>query len=211
MAHSTFQQTAKLLRQLPGIGRKSAERLSFYFVSDKKKALALSNAIQELVKKMQACKTCGLISESQPCKICSSPKRTRSLLCLVKNAQDALMLERSLAYQGLYHVMGGLLSPLEEVSEEDLNINSLFSRAQALSLENKAPLEILFAFEESAEAEVTMLLIRQKLQELKNLKFTQLGVGVPAGTSLSALDSHTLKKSLLHRTALNTLSDTDTR
>ena len=197
MVPSVFKRVADELKQLPGIGPKSAERIIFFLLSTKKeRGIALAEAISDLIKRTSACKNCGLVSEYNPCRICSSPNRDRNLICLVKGVQDALSIERSRAFKGLYHVLGGLLP--SDGNEEGLNIAGLINR-----LEGKK--EIVFAFESCMEAEQTIALVIDKVKSSgKNQTiFSRMAIGIPIGASLEYVDDDTIRQSLNNRYGLH--------
>lgn len=209
---SSFSQVIKNLKKFPGIGQKSAERITFYFLeTDRQEIKQFILSLNHLIEKTIFCNTCGLISEQSPCRICSSSKRNNSIICVVKNIQDAIQIERSQSYQGIYHVLGGLLSPLSNVYEKDLKIDKLLKRISIpkhnnLKSNNQTIKEIIFAFEQSIEADATIQLISQKIQLLKyteKIIFSRMAVGIPIGTGLEFIDQKTLKQSLDNRYSLN--------
>lgn len=196
MVPSVFKRVADELKGLPGIGPKSAERIIFFLLSTKKeKGIRLANAISDLISRTSACKTCGLISEYNPCRICSSPNRDRNLICLVKGVQDALSIERSRAFKGLYHVLGGLLSA--DGNAEGLNVSGLINRIDGKK-------EIIFAFESCMEAEQTIRFVVEKIKDAGKSQtlFSRMAIGIPIGASLEYVDDDTIRQSFSNRYGL---------
>ena len=193
---SLFQRAVSELRKLPGIGERAAENLAFHLLSlpdsDFKN---LISTLSELKHGILLCRECGLISEQDPCRICSSGKRERAVICVVKNVQDALHIERTHFYQGLYHVLGGLVSPLKKISERDITLDQLKIRVSSLDIR-----EIIIALDSTVEGEATALLVRQALSADGRI-FTRLATGMPHGADIEYLDAETLKKSLANRVA----------
>ena len=159
----------------------------------------LSQSIINFKKGILYCKLCGLISEQNPCKICKSAKRDQQTLCLVKNVQDAFIIEKSGSYRGLYHVLGGLLSPIDRIELKNLNIGNLTQRMLPIK-------EVIFALEQTVQAEATvkiLLPIIHKAKSARELNITRLAMGIPSGTSLEYMDEDTLKNSLDNRIKLS--------
>ena len=193
---SYFKQVIEHFKKLPGIGQKSAERITFYLLKlPKEEITTFLEVINDFKKHTIICEICGLISEQNPCRICSSYKRNRSIICIVKSIQDAIVIERSGSYFGLYHVLDGLISPINGTYEEDLNISKIEVR---ISKEIK---EIIFALEQNIEAEATIKLISEKIKRSNSHKiiFSRMATGIPMGIGIEQIDEHTLKQSLLNR------------
>ena len=192
---SLFNQVLHSLKQFPGVGPKLAERMTFHLLDLSKDEVAfMLKSIKDFRSQTKHCFICGLISEQVPCRVCTSPSRDKSIICVVKNVQDAFTLERSGAYRGLYHVLGGLLSPIDEVTEKDLRIEGLLDRLQGVQ-------ELIFALEQNIEAEATIKLLC-KHNQVGKLKTSRMAIGIPTGTGLEFVDEDTIKKSLLHRTPI---------
>ena len=169
-----------------------AERMTFHLLKmDKEEVDFFVTAVKEFKEKIKTCSICGLVSEQNPCRICTSSKRNKKIICIVKNVQDAFLLERSGSYNGLYHVLGGLLSPIEGIGESDLTISGLFRRLDNVE-------ELLFALEENIEAKATIESVRRHLTS-QSMKISRLAIGIPTGTGLEHIDVDTIKESLLHR------------
>ena len=197
---SVFSQVTNELKRLPGIGSKSAERIVFYLLDqDRERSNRLGRLLIDLTKKNSPCKICGLVSEHNPCKVCSSHKRNKKLICVVRNVQDALIIERSKFYNGVYHVLGGLLSVLNNVEEQHLRIGELVDRIVGKE-------ELLFALETGAEADYTIQTIVKRLEssgKKTKVKISKMAVGIPVGTALEYVDEDTLRQSLDGRHSIN--------
>jgi len=182
------------LAQLPGIGRKSAQRLAIYILKSKNGfADKLVDAIINIKENTMFCKRCHNISETEECHICRDPKRDNSKICVVEDIVDILAIEGSREYNGLYHVLGGVISPLAGVSAAALNINSLMER---VTFENIS--EVLLALNLSTEGEATMIYLSQMLHE-KNVEVTRIAHGVPLGSHLEFVDQTTIGRAIAAR------------
>lgn len=182
------------LKKLPGVGRKTAERFAFFLLDWEKEELKnFSHQIEHLKEKITICTTCGCLKDSSSCAFCSSPQRDSSLLCLVSSPRDVYAIEETHAFKGLYHVLGGLLSPLEGRCIEQLALDKLEKR-----LENNAVQEVIIAFDSTLEGDATALFLKQKLDAL-GVKATRLAFGLPMGSSLDFVDYGTLEKAFTGR------------
>jgi recombination protein RecR len=181
--------------RLPGIGPKSAERLTFYLLKSKKEDLnQFATAISGLKEGVTICSTCQNIAEQNPCSICKNKARERSIICVVEEAQDALVLENTHEYQGLYHILQGAISPLNNIGPEDLKIKELLERVQ----KNKETKEIILATNPSLEGEATAMYIAKLLKPL-GIKITRIARGLPSGGDLEYADEITLTNALRGR------------
>jgi recombination protein RecR len=195
-ARSVTQLIEELMR-LPGVGEKTAQRLAFHLLkASKHEAEALAVAILAVKEKIRRCSQCYGITEEDPCAICSDPKRERVLLCVVEEAADIFAFEKLREYHGLYHVLGGALSPLEGVGPEDLTIPQLIARLQAGEI-----LEVIVATNPNLEGEATAMYLSKVLKPL-SVKVTRLAHGLPIGSALEYADEVTLLKSLEGRREL---------
>ncbi len=186
-----------LLSRLPGIGRKSASRIAFHLLkADESYARALAERILTLRGSVRFCSVCGSYAETDPCPVCSSPGRDRSLLCVVEQPQDVLILEASREYRGLYHVLGGLLSPLDGVGPESLRIDRLAERVRGGEIR-----EVVLATNPTVEGDTTALYIR-KVLENSGVSVTRLATGIPVGGDLEYADKLTLARSFRGRVKL---------
>lgn len=180
--------------KLPGIGRKTAQRLAFYLLkSSKEDAVALANAIVELKEKVRFCVQCYNASENDLCTICRDVKREPSLLCVVEETNDLLAIEKTSEFKGLYHVLQGHLSPLDGIGPDDLRIRELMVR-----LEKTEVSEMIIATNPNAEGEATALYLMKLVKPL-GIKVTRIARGLPVGSDLEFSDEVTLSRALTGR------------
>jgi len=178
------------LSRLPGIGPKTASRLTFYLLrAPKEQVKALSQAIGELREKIVTCEVCYNITEASPCPICRDEARDQSLLCVVEEPLDVIAIERT-RYEGLYHVLGGVISPVEGIGPENLKIAQLLRR-----LESEPVKEVILATNPSLEGESTAIYIRRLLSS-SPIKVTRIAHGLPVGGDLEYADQVTLTRAL---------------
>ncbi len=184
------------LNKLPGIGRKTAQRLVFYLLKLPKHEVGeLADALLALKEKINFCSICYNITESDPCYICRHPDRERSIICVVEEANDVLALERTGEYKGLYHVLGGALSPLEGISPDDLRIKELMARLK------DSVREVIVATNPNAEGEATAIYLDKLIKPL-NVSVTRIARGLPVGGDIEYADEITLTRALEGRIAL---------
>ena len=177
--------------RLPGIGPKTASRLTFYLLkAPKEQALALAEAIKELREKTTYCEICFNITDESPCPICRDPERDQSTICVVEDPLDVLALERTGEYKGVYHVLHGAISPVEGIGPEDLKIQELLRRVKG-----KLIREVILATNPNLEGEATAMYIYQLLKPL-GIKITRLARGLPMGGDLEYADAITLARAL---------------
>ncbi|MFQ6117377.1 MAG: recombination mediator RecR [Candidatus Bipolaricaulia bacterium] len=182
------------LGRLPSIGRKTAERLAFYILSqDEEMAGRLSRAILEAKRRIKQCKICYNYSEEQICPICADPLRERATICVVSQPQELWKLEKTGEYRGLYHVLGGLISPVDGVAPEDLRIAELLERLQGGEVK-----EVILALDPKVEGEATAMYLARQIRPL-GPKVTQIAHGVPIGRDLEFADELTLSQALRGR------------
>ncbi|MFQ5602178.1 MAG: recombination mediator RecR [bacterium] len=182
--------------KLPGIGRKSAQRLVFYLLkSPKWEVQELADALIAIKEKVNFCNQCFNITEENPCYICVSNQRDRSTICVVEEANDVLALEKTGEYKGLYHVLGGALSPLEGIAPEDLHIKELLSRLDSTIN------EVIIASNPNAEGEATALYLEKLIKPL-NVKISRIARGIPVGGDIEYADEITLTRALEGRIVL---------
>ena len=202
MQNSEFQssllETAVTeLSRLPGIGRKTALRLALYLLRrDEGEALALGQSLIELRKRIRYCRVCHNISETDTCPICADPRRDASTVCIVENVRDVLSVERTGRFGGLYQVLGGVISPIDGIGPDSLEIASLVERVAKGNVG-----EVIFALSPTMEGDTTAYYIYKKLQQLRlpELKITRLARGVAVGNELEYTDELTLGRSILDR------------
>ncbi len=180
--------------KLPGIGYKTAMRLIFYLLNkEENEVAAFSTAILKLKKEAKFCKICMNLSESEICNICSDNKRNKEIICVVENINDLLVIENTLQYKGLYHITNGLISPMDGINPENLNINSLIDR-----IKNDNTKEILLSLNTTVEGDLTNFYIYKQLKAI-DVKITTLARGVADGGILEFTDEITLGKSITNR------------
>lgn len=183
--------------RLPGVGPKSASRLTFFLLrAGDNQALELATALRELKERTQLCSVCFNITEQDPCPICDDPTRDNSLLCVVEEPLDLLAIERSRAYNGRYHVLHGAISPVEGIGPEDLRIGELLRRVQGGGFK-----EIILATNPTLEGESTALYLQRRLTD-QPIKLTRLARGLPVGGDLEYTDEITLGRAVEGRQAL---------
>ena len=181
--------------RFPGIGKKTAQRMAFYVLnSTNNLADELSHAIQSLKSKIRFCEKCHGISEDVLCQICSDPRRDSTSICVVENPADIYTFEKTNIFKGLYHVLGGVLSPLDGIGPDDLNINSLIERVNADD-------EILVATNATIEGEATCLYLANILEK-ESVKVTRLARGLPIGGDLEFVDDATIMRAIEDRSAM---------
>jgi recombination protein RecR len=189
----SVQKLIDRFAKFPGIGKKTAQRMAFQVMkADSVHAAELAESIMNVKTKIIFCTKCGGITETDPCHICSDPKRDQKIICVVEEAQDIFIFERASTFRGVYHVLGGILSPLDGIGPDSLNINKLVDRV-------KDGTEIILATNPSVEGDTTALYIN-KLFENKNIKITRLARGIPIGSALEYTDEATLTRALEERT-----------
>ena len=197
MAHSSplVEILISELSRLPGIGRKSAQRLSFYFLKQNKSSVEkLSKALLEVKEKVGECKICFNFSETSPCPICQSERRDKSVLCIVEESSDLSAIDGSGEYNGLFHVLGGVISPMDGIGPEDLHIKELLDRLDNVT-------EVIIATNPSIEGETTSLYLQKELKNRK-IKITRIARGIPMGSALEHTDQVTLIRAMEGRVEL---------
>ncbi|MCW8965879.1 MAG: recombination mediator RecR [Candidatus Pacearchaeota archaeon] len=182
------------LSKLPGLGKKSASRIAYYLLNaDTSYTESLSRDIKELKEKIKPCHICGNYTEENPCSICTDPNRDKSILCIIEQPKDIQAIESSHGFQGLYHVLNGVISPIDGVGPEDLTFLQLFER-----LKNEQITEIIIATNPTVEGETTALYLVRQLQGT-HIKITRIALGIPLGGDLEYADSITLARALKGR------------
>ena len=185
--------------KLPGIGKKTAQRMAFHILKGKKEtAEALAQALLDVKEKVNYCSVCFNITEEDPCKTCKDEKRERSVICVVEEANDVLALERTNQYKGLFHVLGGVLSPLDGIGPDDLKIKELLLRLKGPkdpASREKQVKEVILATNPNTEGEATAIYIAKLIKSL-SIKVTRIARGLPAGGDLEYADQVTLANAL---------------
>jgi recombination protein RecR len=181
------------LTKLPGIGRRTAQRLAFHILSaHPEEALELARAIEEVKARVRFCRECGNLTEEELCDVCSDARRDRSVICVVEQPVDVVSLERTHEYRGLYHVLGGALSPLDGVEPSDLRIEGLLTRVEREGVE-----EVVLATNPTMTGEATAAYIADRLRG--RARVTRLASGLPVGGDLEYADEVTLGRALAGR------------
>lgn len=192
----SIEQLIEKFAQLPSIGRKTAQRLAMHVLKMPREEVALfAKALVDVKDKVRYCSTCFNITESDPCPICASPKRNRKTICVVEEPNDVIAVEKTHEFNGLYHVLGGALSPLDGVGPEDLKVKELLNRL------NDDIEEIILALNPNVEGETTTLYLAKLLKPL-SIKVTRIARGLPIGSDLEYADEATLTRALEGRIAL---------
>lgn len=194
---SAIEELITELARLPGIGRKTAQRLTFHLLQQPaEQALRLASALSAVSERVRPCEDCGNLTEEQPCAICRDPRRDPALLCVVEEASAVSVVDRSTDFRGRYHVLGGRLSPLDGIGPEALRLDRLVRR-----VEDGAIREVILATNPSMEGEVTATYIQQLLAG-RDIRVTRLARGLPMGGDLEYVDGVTLAHALVARQEL---------
>jgi recombination protein RecR len=179
------------LKRLPGIGQKTAQRLAFFLLrSDRDQALALSDAIREAKERIRQCSVCNNITDTDPCFFCTSPSRNKSVICVVEEATNIQAVEKTRQFSGMYHVLGGALSPLQGIGPDQLHIKSLIERLKGGTVE-----EIIIATNPTAEGEATAVYLSKLIKPL-GVRVTRIAMGIPVGSDLEYADEVTMLKAM---------------
>ncbi len=181
--------------KLPGVGRRTALRLVLELLKrDENSVTAFANSITELKQNIRTCKICGNLSDSETCSICTNHSRNHSLVCVVENVRDIIAIEQTGTYRGTYHVLGGLISPMDGIGPSELNISSLTQRIEQGGID-----EIIFALSANMEGDTTCFYL-SRLISGKGIKISQIARGVAFGGDLEYTDEITLSRSIENRT-----------
>ena len=183
------------LAKLPGVGKATAQRLAFFILkSDQQDNINLSDAIREIKEKIKFCMDCGIMAESEICSICLDENRDEKTICVVEEPQDIYSFEKTNTFKGRYHVLGGVLSPLDGVGPDELNIENLYNRVEI-------GMEVILATNPSIEGDTTCLYLSGKLED-RGVKVTRLARGLPVGSDLEYMDELTLVRAMEGRTTI---------
>jgi recombination protein RecR len=180
--------------RLPGVGPKTAGRLAFYILQHSDEAQELAQAIRTALKDIKQCTVCGNYTETDPCRICSGERRDKSFLCIVEQPRDVVALEKTGEYRGLYHVLHGVLSPMEGIGPDQLNLSGIFNRLEGIE-------EVVLAINPTVEGEATALYIAKLLKPL-GVRVTRIAHGLPVGGDLEYADEVTIARALEGRRQL---------
>lgn len=192
---SAIEELVAEFARLPGVGRKTAQRLTYFLLKQPREASSrLARAVAALGERVRACSRCGNLTESDPCGICADPRRDQGIVCVVEEASDVLAIERAGEYHGTYHVLGGRLSPLDGVGPEQLNVAALLRR-----LENgHAVREVILATNPSVEGEATAHWLERVVQP-SGVGVSRLARGLPVGSELEYADGETIAQAISAR------------
>ncbi len=189
-----IENAVEQLSSLPGIGKRTALRLVLQLLNRTNQEVeAFAHAVLEMKSHVKRCSSCGNISDHETCTICSDARRDHAVICVVEDIRDVLAIESTESYKGIYHVLGGIISPMDGVGPSDLNISTLVEKAESGSVT-----EIIFALSPTMEGDTTNFYLYKKLSE-KGVLITSLSRGVAVGTELQYADELTLSRSLLQR------------
>lgn len=206
MANILLDNAIDQFARLPGIGRKTALRLVLHMLrQEEADVTAFADALTMLKREVKYCKRCHNISESELCPICADKSRDGSVICVVENIQDVLAIERTMQYKGLYHVLGGIISPMDGIGPSNLEIESLIERirnGQSGKNGEQQIKEVIFALASTMEGDTTNFFISRKLREFPDVKLSVIARGINVGDELQYTDEVTLGRSILNRTPL---------
>lgn len=190
-----LEELIEEFKKLPGVGRKTAERYSLHVINklDKEEVHQFSQALSKAKEKLHHCSICGNLTDEEVCSICKDELRDQSTILVVENVKDVFSIEKASQYRGLYHVLNGVLSPMEGMGPEDINLNTLWKRVA-----EKKVKEVIIATSSTPEGETTALYISRVLQEIDVL-VSRIGYGVPVGLNLEYADDLTLTKAIENR------------
>jgi len=194
MYEGVVQELIDELSRLPGVGPKSAQRIAFYLLqTEDDQAIKLSNVLREVKERVRFCDVCGNVSEEERCNICRDARRNQTMICVVEESKDVQAIERTREYRGLYHVLGGAISPIEGIGPDQLRIKELLTR-----LSNAQIVEVIIATDPNMEGEATATYIARMLAPL-GINVTRLASGLPVGGDLEYADEVTLGRAFAGR------------
>jgi recombination protein RecR len=195
-----IEEAVNQISKLPGIGKKTALRLVLHLIKERpENTVALSDALTNLRSQIKFCKTCFNISDHDMCAICASHRRERSILCVVEDTKDVMAIENTAQYAGLYHVLGGVISPVNGIGPTDLKIDALMERLLNSQSEVK---EVILALSPTMEGDTTAFYINKRMKDVQ-VKVSVIARGVPVGGDLEYADEITLGRSITGRTLFN--------
>ncbi len=190
----SIRQLIESFEKLPGIGPKTAQRLVFYLLHVPQEQLdEFAEATQELKRKTVLCSLCFNVAETDPCSVCTNQNRDKSVICVVEQPIDVLVLEKAGSFKGVYHVLHGAISPLNNIGPDELYISQLLQRIKNSIQPIK---EIILAMNPNMEGEATAMYLAKEIKKIKDLKITRLGQGLPTGADLEYADEITLARAL---------------
>ncbi len=193
-----LEQAIEELAKLPGTGRKSAQRMAIHLLKQSdEQVLKLADALVQLKKSVQRCSICGTITDTDPCAVCSNPKRQTGVICVVEEFQDVYIIEKTNEFRGRYHVLGGVISPLENIGPDNIRIKQLLER---IGGDEEQIEEVILALNPDAEGEATSYYINKLLLNY-DVNVTRIAYGIPMGTELEFIDEATLSRAFASRTS----------
>ena len=194
MYPDSIKNLVESFKYLPGIGEKTAERLAFSILELEDEQISMfSESLKEVKEKIHKCNECNTLTDEELCFVCSDPTRDSKVLCVVEDTKSVFLFEKLGMFHGKYHVLDGLISPLDGINPEDIGLSKLMDRINKYKYE-----EIIFAFKPGIEGETTALYIKKILEDL-NIKITRLATGVPMGADIEYIDSLTLERAIKDR------------
>jgi recombination protein RecR len=193
-----LERAIEELAKLPGTGRKSAQRIAIHLLKQsEERVLTLADTLVQLKKSVKRCSVCGTITDTDPCSICSNPKRMNGVICVVEEFQDVYIIEKTNEFRGRYHVLGGTISPLDNIGPDDIRIKQLLER---IADHDEPVQEVILALNPDAEGEATSFYINKLLLNY-DINVTRIAYGIPMGTELEYIDEATLSRAFASRTA----------
>lgn len=194
-----LEQAIEQLAKLPGTGRKSARRIALYLLKQNEEYVTkIADALVNLKKSITRCSICGVISDNDPCSICDNVKRDNTKICVVEESQDVFLIEKTNEFKGKYHVLGGVISPLDNIGPDDVRIKELMER---IHTDNEPIKEIILALNPDSEGEATSYYINKLLKPFDEIDVTRIAYGIPMGTELEFIDEATLSRAFASRNA----------
>ena len=194
MYPDSIKNLVESFKYLPGIGEKTAERLAFSILELEDEQISMfSESLKDVKEKVHKCKECNTLTDEELCFVCNDPTRDNKVLCVVEDTKNVFLFEKLGMFHGKYHVLDGLISPLDGINPEDIGLSKLLDRINKDKYE-----EIIFAFKPSIEGETTSLYIKKILEDM-NIRITRLASGVPMGADMEYIDSLTLERAIKDR------------
>ncbi|HLR31513.1 MAG TPA: recombination mediator RecR [Fodinibius sp.] len=192
-----LEQAIEQLARLPGTGRKSARRIALFLLKQQESSVVkLADALVALKKSIVRCEICGVISDGDPCTICSNLKRETGQICVVEESQDVFLIEKTNEFRGRYHVLGGVISPLDNIGPDDVRIKQLMQRVN----DDGEPIEeVILALNPDSEGEATAYYLNKLLKPFDEIRVTRIAYGIPMGTELEFIDEATLSRAFASR------------
>lgn len=195
LTSEALERAIEELSRLPGTGRKSARRIAMFLLKQsQEQVFELTSALEELKRSVTRCGVCGTVADQSPCTICSHPRRENGQICVVEEFQDVYHIEKTNEFQGRYHVLGGVISPMQSIGPDDLRIRELIERVQA----GETIQEVILALNPDAEGEATSFYINKLLKPF-DIRVTRIAYGIPMGSQLEYIDEATLSRAFASR------------